>query len=220
MEMSDQSSEQSSRDQDRRTPQWNSNEDSLGFEHFEKRLKSSILRKTTTVKNPQGNHTYNIGSTIVYLIDLVTRHGSRSSTLAEDTMKRTVNPTLVASPKERIIAMILSTESPTQIPSDCARIIKVVEQLASNGEVQDSPSEPTKSSDELLDDLDVAIEHDLAWLLDSPMAMLLLNRETPFIEPNSLSKFTRAETLYNGDLLLQLQQGAITGSATSIFESA
>ena len=220
MEMSDQWSDQSSRDR-KSIPTWNSTDDSMGFENFGKRLRSCILRQTTIVKDQSGSHKYNIGSTIVYLIDKVTQKGGGNSSSTEDTLTRDTDSSLVASPRDVIKDRFLTTSRENlKIPSTCFSILSVLDQIAALDSSEDSTPDRQLRADQLLDDLDMAIDHDLAWLLDSPWAMTLLDRETPYIEPDSVQAFTAAERNYNGDLLLQLQQGLITGSAVTIFEDA
>jgi hypothetical protein len=63
-----------------------------------------------------------------------------------------------------------------------------------------------------------AIESELSWIVTSPMSSQLLRRQTPLVEPRTIAQFTTGELNLNADLLLQLQQGAITGAARSVFE--
>ena len=221
MEASDTWSEQASRDR-KSIPTWNSTEDALGFENFGKRLRSSILRKTTIVKDQDGSHMYNIGSTIVYLIDKVTQKGSGITRSTEDTLTRDTDSSLVSSPKVVIMDKLrtLSPEKRHKIPLKYQSLHQVLDKFAELEDSKESATTRHQMGDLLIEELDRAIEHDLAWILSSPLALTLMDRETPFVEPDNVQAFTSAERNYNGDLLLQLQQGVITGSAVTIFEDA
>ena len=124
MDMSEQSSEHLSRD--RRTPEWNSDK-AQEFDDYEQRLMSSILRKNTTTRSAEGIPiTYNLGSTIVYLANKVTHAGIPHSA---DTLTRNLNPSLVSSPKDRVIAMIRAIDRRPKIPTEYALITSIVAKL-------------------------------------------------------------------------------------------